>query len=288
MPKPNLFIIGAPKCGTTSLANWLAEHPQVHCSTIKEPHFFNHDYGFRRPMTLAQYEALFADARRDHRIIFEASVRYLYSRIAIPAIQAYADDPRFIVMLRNPVSMAPSLHGQTLFNGDEDEPNFERAWELQPRRLYGDCIPKRCRDPQLLQYGQQCKLGEQLRRLYRQVPEDRVHVIQLERVQAAPRDEWLRLLGFLGIDDDGRQVFPTANSAKVRRMPWVKHALSNVNMLIRAAGFPYVRLGLSHYINSRLYRPQGRAPLTDEMRACLEDYFAADKRLLRQLGHPVD
>lgn len=44
MIKPNFFIVGAPKCGTTSLAHWLAGHPQVFMSPVKEPHFFNTDY----------------------------------------------------------------------------------------------------------------------------------------------------------------------------------------------------------------------------------------------------
>ena len=40
---PNFFIIGAPKCGTTSLAAWLAEHPAIYMSQIKEPHYFSSD-----------------------------------------------------------------------------------------------------------------------------------------------------------------------------------------------------------------------------------------------------
>ena len=286
MTKPNVFIIGAPKCGTTSLANWLAEHPQVHFSTIKEPHFFNYDFGFRRPMSLAQYERLFAGATRKHRIVCEASTRYLYSRTAVPAVLAYVDAPRFIVMLRNPVNMAPSLHGQAIFSGDEDELDFERAWALQERRLYGDCIPKRCRDPQLLQYGTLCKLGKQVERLYQRVPRERVHAIQLENVQAAPREEWLRLMRFLNIEDDGRDIFPSANSAKVRSMRLLKQGIDRINNIVRTAGVPYVRTGFSSYVTSRLQRPSTRPPLSGDMRHHLEEYFSDDLGLLKRLGIP--
>ena len=57
--RPNFFIIGAPKCGTTSLSVWLSEHPKIFMSPIKEPHFFNTD-DRQAVTTLDQYEALFS------------------------------------------------------------------------------------------------------------------------------------------------------------------------------------------------------------------------------------
>jgi hypothetical protein len=60
--KPNFFILGAPKCGTTSLAEWLGTHPNIFLSAVKEPHFFNTD-DRRGVMTLATYEDLFRLAR---------------------------------------------------------------------------------------------------------------------------------------------------------------------------------------------------------------------------------
>lgn len=59
MTRPNFFIIGAPKCGTSTLAWWLSQHPQVWFSPIKEPHFFNDDSAFRQIRTQAAYDRLF-------------------------------------------------------------------------------------------------------------------------------------------------------------------------------------------------------------------------------------
>lgn len=59
MKKPNLFILGAPKCGTTSLANWLGEHPRVFMSPMKEPYYFNKDHSYSRVENLKSYENLF-------------------------------------------------------------------------------------------------------------------------------------------------------------------------------------------------------------------------------------
>jgi len=285
MQKPNVFILGAPKCGTTSLADWLAEHPQVYFSPIKEPYFFNYDYGFRRPWRLERYERLFEGAGESHRAVCEASTRYLYSRTAVPAILAYADAPKFIVMLRNPVRMAPSLHEQAVFSGAEDEEDFVRAWRLQRERLYYASVPKHCRDPQVLQYGTLCKLGEQLERLYRQVPREQVHVIHLEDMQADPRGEYRRLLDFLGLDDDGRETFPVANQAKARRLPWLMHGVQRTNELIKALGVPPLRVGLTAFLYAKLRKTRPRAPLSAETTRMLEEYFAEDLRLLEKLGH---
>jgi len=85
MKKPNFFILGAPKCGTTSLAMWLSEHPNIFMCPIKEPHYFNTD-GLQRIKTLEQYESLFTDAKPEHVAVGEASTHYLYSKEAVPRI----------------------------------------------------------------------------------------------------------------------------------------------------------------------------------------------------------
>src|SRR5262245_35065298 len=85
MKKPTFFIIGAPKCGTTSLAAWLADHPDIFMSPTKEPHYFNTDHK-RYLNSLAGYEQLFEDATDRHSAVGEASVWYLYSANAVENI----------------------------------------------------------------------------------------------------------------------------------------------------------------------------------------------------------
>ena len=131
MKKPNLFIVGAPKCGTTSLYGWLSQHPNVYMSPIKEPGFFSPD-SLHRPGTLARYEALFAKAGAEHEIVGEASTNYLYSREAVPRVLEYNPKAKFIVCVRNPVEMAPSLFAQRVWEGRDTVKCFEDAWRLQP------------------------------------------------------------------------------------------------------------------------------------------------------------
>ena len=79
---PDFVIAGAPKCGTTSLWNYLRAHPAVFMAANKEPNYFCSDLPAERVASLAEYEALFSTAP-PHALTGEASVFYLYSEVAI-------------------------------------------------------------------------------------------------------------------------------------------------------------------------------------------------------------
>jgi len=209
--KPNFFIIGAPKCGTTSLSVWLGEHQKIFMSPIKEPHFFNSD-DRQAITTLKDYEALFRGASEEHIAVGEASVWYLSSANAVTAILRYQPEPKFIVMLRNPIEMAPALHGEMLLSGLEYEHEFSMAWGLQEQRRQGRRIRDSWARRRFLN-GEICSLGAQLERLYKIVSSDRVLTAILDDIRADPRHEYLRVLQFLEVPDDGRLDFPVHNPA---------------------------------------------------------------------------
>ena len=228
-PKPNFFILGAPKCGTTSMAAWLGRHPAIYMPDKKEPNFFNTDineppiYGVG---TLCDHEALFAAATAAQHVIGEASVFYLSSTVAVANILHYQPDARFIVMLRNPVEMAPALHAEMLIHGLENIGDFRTAWDLQYVRRYGRHVPALSHSwrRQFL-FAEVCALGTQLERLFAAVPRGRVLIILLEDIVADPRREYLRALHFLGVHDDLRHEFPVYNSARATRSPRLTRAL---------------------------------------------------------------
>ena len=129
--KPNFFIVGAPKCGTTALYRYLRLHPNIYMPAKKEPHFFAQDLGsYPAIKTMDQYSALFAGAEPRHTGIGEASVYYLRSTVAIPNIRAFNPEARLIAMFRNPVEMVHSFHSQLLYWSEESVTDFEAAWRL--------------------------------------------------------------------------------------------------------------------------------------------------------------
>ena len=142
----------------------------------------------------------------DHQAVGDGSVSYLYAPDAIRRVLEFDPRAKFIVLVRNPVEMMRSYHSRMLFQLDEDEEDFARAWDLQANRAAGRDIPKRCRDARLLQYGHLGKLGMHLERLFEVAGRERCHVIVFDDFVEDPRAVYLRALEFLGVDDDGQTL----------------------------------------------------------------------------------
>jgi len=118
--RPDFFIVGAPKCGTTAMATYLSDHPQIFMPVAKELHFFGSDLDYRRRRpTQAEYLAAFERGGQATRA-GEASVGYLYSERAPTEILEFSPGADILIMLRDPVDMVRSQHSQELFMGQED------------------------------------------------------------------------------------------------------------------------------------------------------------------------
>ena len=113
---PNFLIVGVQKAGTTSIYNYLQEHPQVYMSLIKETNFLEKDWENLPPeqqnkngiVTLEKYAELFANVK-DEIAIGEASPNYLFHHESSAArIKKYVPNAKLIVVLRNPVERAYS------------------------------------------------------------------------------------------------------------------------------------------------------------------------------------
>jgi Sulfotransferase domain len=280
--RPNFFIIGAPKCGTTSLSVWLSEHPKIFMSPIKEPHFFNTD-DRQAVTTLDQYEALFRDATEEHIAVGEASVWYLSSAEAVPAIVRYQPEAKFIVMVRNPIEMAPAMHGEMLRAGLEYEQRFSRAWNLQDERRQGRRVPPAyCWARRRFLYGDVCSLGMQLQRLFMTVSPNRVLTVYLDEIRADSRREYLQVLQFLGVPDDGRVHFPLYNPATAFRYPSLQRVVYPALELKDRLGMRSC-LGVWASVEKLMRIEKPREPLTHEMRSVLKEYFSEDVQLSGQL-----
>jgi hypothetical protein len=281
--EPNFFILGAPKCGTTSLAAWLATHPAVFMSPLKEPAYFARDLKAVRP-DLPRYRGLFALAGDHHLAVGEASTCYLFSEVAVSAILRYAAEPRFIVCLRNPVDMVRSLHQQEVFGLNDDIRDFERAWHLQEARREGRHIPRTCSEPWLLRYRDRCLLGAQVERLLQQLPRHCIRFVLLDDLRADAGAQYLRVLRFLDLPDDGRREFPVLNRSKEPRSRIVKEGVRCLSTAIRSMGITRrfgVRTALEQWNTRAAPRREPAQALMQEIR----NEFAED---IQKLGGLID
>lgn len=289
MKKPNFFILGAPKCGTTWLYHYLSMHPQVFMPSAKEPHYFNTDSNFCRTRKLEEYESLFQYVSDRHKAIGEASVWYLYSRVAVVNILRYQPEARFIVMVRNPLTMAPSLHQQTFFNMGEDEPEFAKAWALQESRSTGRYLPPSCREPSYLQYQTVCSLGEQLARLIGTVERNRVHVVVHDDLSISASDVFLNTLRFLDLDSWlPPEQFGVVHSARRTKSRCLKRVVLRVATAKSRIGITR-SFGILNRLQAWNKQPTTIRPVSPELRREMARVFNDDIRLLSELlSRPFD
>lgn len=300
MSRPNFFIVGAPRCGTTALYQYLRAHRNIFMPRAKEPHYFAEDFPrFRTIDSLERYLALFSSRRGEHAAVGEASVWYAYSAVAIEKIRAFEARAKIILMVRNPVDLVYSLHAQHLYNFDEDEPDFQKAWHLQTDRAKeggGLRIPAMCRDPAFLQYARVGRLGEQAERILARFPAEQVKIIVFEDFQDSPRAVYEQVLAFLEVPPDGRTDFPRFNESQQHRVVWfgriLRSAPAPVRRIVegvkRATGI--ADLGIASALRRLNRRTTNREPLAPALRSDLADGFRADVRKLaailgRDLSH---
>lgn len=284
---PNLFVMGAPKCGTTALSHMLAGHPLIFMTEsagLKEPNHFNTDLALSHIRVKARdadtYRELFKNTQSHVRYVGEASSLYLYSAVAAARIRQAYPDARAIVMLRDPIDLAMALHNQHAKHGVET-PRFEKAWALQASRSRGENLPHGFTDGVILQYGQIARQGEQLARLLRVFPRNDVLVLLLEDISESPIRESRRIAEWLQIDSDGFPPVVALNRRANYKVPWLKVALGVVDRSRRRLGIPG-GIGISARIDA-LNLTKRQPPLRDRLREELTKYFHDDVRLLESL-----
>lgn len=208
MKKPNLFIVGHPKCGTSAIYYYLKQHPEVFMPYIKEPDYFADDVNtfllisFPKLRTLKGYLDLFKDAK-NQKVVGEASPSYLYSKTAAKRIYEFDPNAKIIMVIREPVSFLYDHHTELLKARGlplEVENNFEKALELESSRKYGKNIPLNCIEPTLLFYSDFIKYSEQIKRYLQYFPRKNVKIIIYEDFRKDNLKILKEILEFIGVD----------------------------------------------------------------------------------------
>jgi hypothetical protein len=289
--RPDFIIAGAARCGTTALFTYLSRHPSIFTPRTKEPAFFCTDLP-GGVATLDEYRELFAAAPQNC-LAFEASTRYLYSKVAFARIVAHNPETKLIVMLRNPLDAAYSLHGFAYRYGYEAVADFEKAWRAQASRpLHGP-------DTNTFEYayGPIYLYADQIRRLLRFVPERQRHIVIYEEFFADPASHFARLLEFLNlppativfsrVGEYAGAVLPRLEQVLRRPPGWLSALHASLRPMFHAA-----RLRPAAIIRKLNFARRRKPALRPAFRAELERYFADDigeleKLLRRELWRSV-
>ena len=290
--RPNFFIVGAPKCGTTALYEYLRPHPQIFLPRLKEPHFFAKDLGtYPAVKTPEAYAALFADATARHLRVGEASVYYLAlvdGDSQHPRVQSRRQAHRHVPEpgrhgLLVPLAIALRVTGERPRLRDRlalARPAPARDWTCRAAPVAGF----------LLQYEDMGRFGTQARRLLATFPAAQVKIILFDDFSATPQLVYDEIIDFLELPHDGRAQFPRINENKRARMAWLRKLMVNPPYKARSAYRSFKQaVGGKHldatkqWLIDRITVRERRPPLSPEFRAELVETFREEVALLSQL-----
>jgi hypothetical protein len=308
-------IVGAPRCGTTTLSRLLANHPDVSFSKVKEPHYFAlfdlndlRDEELREAVKTEYLDRYFPQIEPEAEIIAEASVSYLYAPERLLPILRLWPDAKFIIAVRDPMQLIPSLHQRLVYQGDETVTDLEKAWRLIGERRQGRKVPRTCLDARQLYYDEAGRLGKNVGHFFDVIGRDRCHVVVFEELKADPEKVYAELLQFLGLRPiplpPGKQ-HRAGHGYKIgwlqrllKRPPVARTVLAGKHFRRRVASKPHRapswvtrkvmagRTALLHWNRTPAPPIRMSASLAREIRETLhEDRLELSRLLGRDLGH---
>ena len=251
MTLPNLVVAGAPKCGTSSLYRWLADHPQACGSKVKET-FYLMDGGHplaRRGSDfhargLEGYSEYFSECKTQARVVFEATTHYIYQRTALEVLSQLPTRPRIVFLLRKPSERVYSSfrYSQNNLANVRRDLTFARFVELAKENgngngaaleeLAGASAYVLRNDIKYSRYVEYT--GRWVERFGR----GRVDVLLFEDLKANPRAFMKEFAARAGVDASfyDSYDFPLKNETFGVRYPSLHRGVRKLNELVPAAG----------------------------------------------------
>ena len=299
--KPNFFIVGAPKCGTTSLHEYLQRHPDVYMPFYKEPHYFGSDLVGSRFLQFRnkpeKYLKLFRDVRCEKRI-GESSPWYLVSQRAAQEIKAYDPKAKIIMLLRNPAEMMYSMWSQFRYSGNEQIESFEEALEAEPARKQGKLIRRAAHCITGLYYREMASYTQQVKRYFNAFGRDNVQVIIFDDFKADTAKVYKAVLEHLELDSNFTTNFDVVNPNKDVRIEWLQKLILSTGFSLMLLKDRLTYLATTNRIVPYTYRTktvkgvidvytkyEKRSPLTLETRQRIASEFEPEIDNLSELLH---
>lgn len=284
--KPNLFLVGAPKCGTSSLFDWLCQHPDIRGTTVKEPFFLidpTHPLARRPNLAMdgwAAYGSLFRPEDLDAPIRMEGTTHYLFDSFAREKIAALAG-AKVIIVLREPAARVFSSFNYTKNNLARLRSGITFAKYLSLIETGTDLTPEWCNhrgSAYVLERDVQYSLyHEYVGQWFSQLGRDSVRIVLMENMVRAPLQTVLELISWLNLDSsklpnlDVRQRNKTHNV----RSPAVQAAARSMMQRIR----------LPESMRSRLKQGYAAFQYRKSLEATQEDFSALEALRKRYEPH---
>lgn len=209
--QPDFIVIGAMKCGTSTLCAYLEDHPDIFMVPKAEPNFFSHDTNFDRGTEW--YERFFA-GQEGAKLRGEGSNAYASGQMfphSATRMAAYKPDLKLIYVVRHPVKRIVSAWIQNRIDmGDKIAPTLDRAVREMPERYLGQSL-----------------YWQNLSRYRALFPDSQIHVGFMEDLKSDPDSFFAGICDFLGVAPAPRIRRDHVNPSAGKAMPSAAYSVVN-------------------------------------------------------------
>ena len=221
-PGPDFIIIGAQKCGTTSLYNYLLRHPGIVAATKRSIKFFDHGPNWAKGVLWYRAHFPFAPARpgaTDRPLVGECTPSYFVHPQGPARIRRIAPRARLMVLLRNPVDRAYSAYHHQRRKGREPL-SFEAALDHEQERVadeYRRLASERhfvARSYRLYSYVGWGHYAEYLEPWLRTFPREQILIMLTDDLAADPAGVLTKVHAFLGLPSARLDDYPRLNAGR--------------------------------------------------------------------------
>jgi hypothetical protein len=276
---PNLFIVGHPRSGTSSLHSYLDQHPDIFITVIKEPNYFALD--FREASDRYHNKKLYFPFRTreqylrlyrkwgDEKIAGEATATNLCSKVAAREIHRFNPQAKIIMMFREPVDFLYSYHSAAQFALGEHLKSFEEALLAENGRRKGRDLSKRVINPSWLFYSEFIKYAEQIERFLSYFAPEQIKIILFDDLKNDTPGIYRDILSFLEVNTDFKPSFDIVNPNKQIRWALIKkHTLDSpyFRKTMRLLVSDETYAGLKNFYKSKIVKYKPRPDLDDDVR----------------------
>ena len=285
----HVIIGGTIKGATSSLFSYLADHPEVCASRIKETFFFSRDYGGQPEADRERYARLF-DCSDDHRVLLEASPNYLgFTENVAPRIRKLLPNARLIFVLRNPVERFYSHYrfSRSKFDLPEQmsiEEFYDRCREYSDGGFDPAQTDIRERSLRALEIG---RYGKHLRRFYDVFDAAQIKVVFFDDLRTEPVRFMTEVCDFIGIDPGffRNYAFERHNVTFAVRRKILHRLVMIANRLLESTlrRRPRLKRQLVEIYRRLNQGRDGNGGMSDEMRQALRGYYADSNRELASM-----
>lgn len=275
---PNFFIVGAPKTGTTSMADWLSQHPDFHVPEQKELNFFNTEHAHRNRWTISDLNQEFGANRAIFRV--DASVMYCLSESALKSIAKVPGLALVVLCLRDPKSMYFSIHAQQHKALFESEPDPAIAWQKHDEKVRLAELQGDYERAINLNYKEICASAEIFARVQKHIPSDKLLVIDFDELSQSPSKVYGQIISRLNCSHVDVSLHHL-NSRSRLRYRWVHITVRQLSILKQMMGISS-SWGIARYISKHLTSPVTKGS-NKKLPLEAEDFFASQAFKLKRM-----